>query len=228
MYLVDAGNTNGILTTGQPQTWTNFGGFGGGYWTALYDSTGSLSDGLTLTVTDDFVGPGSGGLQPASTFAGATSYPNSAYSDYLMGNWTNPTGALTVNGLDPEAAVYFTFYSSYSTSDTSTLSPNWETQITLDGQNSLIVMINSYLNQALVSTTVPVFADSEGRIVITVQAGPGNTASARDFPYFLNDFSFTVVPEPGVGWLLALALGGAFAGRRRRGSNPPRLGTEFP
>lgn len=184
---------------------------------AVFDSSGAVVPGVSLSITDTFFQTGepstSGSEAPTGDAAG---YPVSATDDYFFGHVTsfagaepNPYGEVTLRGLDPTTAYDFTFFASRQT-----VTDNRETEYIVTGANNASAVLAVSNNNDTVVTIPGIVPNGNNEIVVGVQGGPNNDNGVGFF--YIGLMEVTAIPEPAsaafvvIGGLLAL-------GRRSRG-----------
>lgn len=184
---------------------------------AVFDSSGAVVPGVSLSITDTFFQTGepstSGSEAPTGDAAG---YPVSATDDYFFGHVTsfagadpNPYGEVTLRGLDPTKAYDFTFFASRQT-----VTDNRETEYIVTGANNASDVLAVSNNNDKVVTIPGIFPNGNNEIVVGVQGGANNDNSVGFFYIGLMDVS-VAIPEPTSAALML--VGGLFGlGRRTR------------
>ncbi|MEQ8848186.1 hypothetical protein [Botrimarina sp.] len=182
----------------------------------VVDSTGANVPGVSLAITDQFFINGQPSQIGSESPSGdAAAYPVDATDDYFFGHTgpfagaeDNPTGAITLAGLDQGLAYDFRFFSARNG-----VNDSRETAFSVVGANSASGVNVTSNNDSEVLSLPGVFPDANGEITVTVSAGPGND-NGNAF-YYINVMQVDFIPEPGAATLLALAAGSFVAARRR-------------
>jgi hypothetical protein len=146
----------------------------------LIDSDGNPT-GVSLTVTDLFW-PGSNQNGTTSPSGDAAIFHPQATRDNLFGNtvifgdFTEPTAAVTLEGLStsPGVTYTFTFFGSRLS-----VSDNRETAFGVVGANSGVAYLNASNNVSQVATVSDIAPDAKGRIVVNLSPGPNNNNANR-------------------------------------------------
>jgi len=140
-------------------------------------NTQKQNTGISIWIHDAFTGVNTWGT---TTPAPALKIPSTASSDSFFGSVTahegvtEPTGGLTLSGLNHNSKYTFTFFASRTG-----IADNRETQYKVAGKTEQTVTLNpanNTVNAATVSDMVP--ADN-GTILITVGPGPNNTNASK-------------------------------------------------
>jgi len=163
------------------------------------------------------LGPNLNGTQaPAGA---AAIFDVQATRDNLFGHSDNfnigsprPLGEIELTGLNPSLPYDFTFFASRT--GVTNANDNRETKYTVAGANSNFGLLNAANNVSDVATVAGIFPAAGGTILISVEAGPGNTNSSKFF--YLGAMAVSVVPEPAAGLLAMTGALGMIACRRRR------------
>jgi hypothetical protein len=174
-FLVDFNlNTTTTPTTGN---WNNINSAALSTPFNLVDDLG-ISSAIQIAVTDNFLQANDlGAIQPSGT----TIYPASAIRDAVYGDNTNPTGVVTISGLNPQKLYSFDLMASRKD-----VTDNRETLYTATGGTTAFATLNPSSNASLSANVMDVFADANGTITLTVTKGTGNTNSSGF--YYLNAF----------------------------------------
>lgn len=181
----------------------------------MIDTDGN-GTGYTLNVTDAFW-PGSNQNGTATPGGDAAGIPTAATADNLFGSlvefggFLEPTGGVTIGGLDAtgNTAYDFLFFGSRMG-----VSDNRETMYTATGANSAFALLDTANNTHNVALVSGIIADANGEITISVTAGPNNTNSSGF--YYLGYLEFTAVPVPAPASIALFGLGSFVAIRHRR------------
>jgi lysophospholipase L1-like esterase len=146
----------------------------------LINTEGNKSS-MLLWVHDAFTGINeTGTVNPDSTLG----FDPNASSDSFFGNtvifsgYTEPTGGITLENLDPASIYTFTFFASRDE-----VSDNRETSYTVSGKTSYTTTLDPSSNHSEVAMLKNIKPSSEG--IITIDVGPGaNNNNSNQFFYF--------------------------------------------
>lgn len=167
--LVDFGNA-----TPAP-TWNQMTSFTVGSKINLKD-TKNVFVGMSLTIKQRFNAINSDGatatntpLNMPSTVSSRSFYGNARGP--LFNGIVTPTGEIEVAGLLPNLNYTFSFFGSRAASD------NRETLFTLQGSNTGSASLNPSSNTTQIATVANIKPNAEGKITISVTAGPNNVSA---------------------------------------------------
>ena len=197
-------------TTEAGVTWNNLTGTTVGSNIAELADTVGAATGLGIEVTGAFRGVNASGTTTSTLFpANATRdsfYGNTVASGGFPG--TFPDGQLTLSGLNALESYTLRFYAS-RTGD----AVNRSTLYTAEGGNgpqSVTLNTNNVNGSVVISGLT---ADANGRIVIDVGPGAGNT-TAEQF-YYIGVLEVTSVPEPATASMMIASLATCLLRRKR-------------
>jgi len=180
--LVDFGK--GAAVTG----WNQISDFQAGARVNLKDNTGKEYIGLSLSITQRFNAENTGG---ASTTTTPLNMPSSVSSRSYFGNTKRVFGGIIVteskfviSGLDKGLTYNIGFFGSRAG-----VGDNRETKYTALGTNSGEALLNTSGNSANVVYVENISPDTNGKITVTVTAGPNN--SSADGFFYLNAIRLT-------------------------------------
>ncbi len=167
--LVDFGNA-----TPSP-TWNQMAGFTVGTKINLKD-TKNVFVGMSLTITERFNNINTNGSIGTTT---PLNMPDNVSARNFYGNArgalfngiVTPKGVIEVAGLIPTLNYTFSFFGSRAATD------NRETLYTVSGTNSGSAALNPSSNSTAIATVENIKPNAEGKIRITVTAGPNNPSS---------------------------------------------------
>lgn len=167
--LVDFGNA-----TPAP-TWNQMTGFTVGSKINLKD-TKNVFVGMSLTIKQRFNAINTDGATTSNT---PLNMPSTVSSRSFYGNArgplfngiVTPTGEIEVAGLLPNLNYTFSFFGSRVASD------NRETLFTLQGSNTGSASLNPSSNTTQIATVANIKPNAEGKITISVTAGPNNVSA---------------------------------------------------
>ncbi len=157
-------------------------------WNNLTDATGtsSLSDldntaghktGFSLTVHDAFTGVNTAGTTTPDAGLG---YESTVTSDSFFGSEgahsgiIEPSGGLTLSGLDVETKYSLTFFASRAN-----VTDNRETRYVITGASSETLYLDAANNTGNVVSAADIIPAADGTIKIDVTPGPNNTNSLK-------------------------------------------------
>jgi len=167
--LVDFGNA-----TPSP-TWNQMSGFTVGSKINLKD-TKNVFVGMSLTITERFNNINTNGSTGTTT---PLNMPDNVSTRNFYGNArgplfngiVTPRGVIEVAGLIPTLNYSFSFFGSRAATD------NRETLYTVSGTNTGSASLNPSSNAAQIATVQNIRPNAEGKITISVTAGPNNPSS---------------------------------------------------
>ena len=167
--LVDFGNA-----TPSP-TWNQMTGFTVGSKINLKD-TKNVFVGMSLTITERFNAINTNG---ATTTTTPLNMPSNVSARNFYGNArgplfngiVTPKGVIEVAGLLPNLNYTFSFFGSRDASD------NRETLFTVAGTNSASASLNPSSNATQIATVANIKPNAQGKITISVTAGPNNLSA---------------------------------------------------
>ena len=178
--LIDFGNA------AKSESWNQISSFLAGSKINLKDSLNSYV-GLSLTIVARFNGINTNGSTGTST---SMNMPDNVSSRNFFGSSNRPFSGIpagdavfTITGLDKTLTYNFSFFGSRSASN------NRETKYAVSGSNQGEASINAGSNATNVAKVDNIKPDAEGKVTITVSAGPNN-ATAEGF-YYLNAAKIT-------------------------------------
>lgn len=163
--LIDFGSSSAIT----PGAWNNVTSYTGGQIIGMLNSKG-LNTQLNLQITDPFTGINTSGTTNPDPALGI---PASAAGDNFFGNTvlfsgvTEPTGGVTISGLNPAKTYTVVLFASRVATD------NRQTQYVVSGNihDTLLLNVSSNTNQLATTTLAP---SGSGEIQITASPGPAN------------------------------------------------------
>ncbi|GAB1462140.1 DUF4886 domain-containing protein [Pedobacter sp.] len=167
--LVDFGNA-----TPSP-TWNQMTGFTVGSKINLKD-TKNVFVGMSLTITERFNNINTNGTTTTTT---PLNMPSNVSARNFYGNArgplfngiVTPKGVIEVAGLLPNLNYTFSFFGSRDASD------NRETLFTLEGANTGSASLNPSSNATQIATVSNIKPNAQGKITISVTAGPNNVSA---------------------------------------------------
>ncbi|RYF14011.1 MAG: DUF4886 domain-containing protein [Flavobacteriales bacterium] len=167
--LVDFGNAT------PSATWNQMSGFTVGSKVNLKDEK-NIFVGMSLTITERFNNINTNGsigtttpLNMPDNVSGRNFYGNAKGAPF--NNIVTPKGVIEVAGLIPTLNYSFSFFGSRDASD------NRETLYTVSGTNSGSAALNPSSNKTQIATIQNIKPNAQGKIIITVTAGPNNVSA---------------------------------------------------
>jgi lysophospholipase L1-like esterase len=165
----------GSAATTTAGNWNNLTSYAGNETISDLINTEGNSTGFSIYVNDAFGGINEYGTSSPDESLGLEA---TATSDSFFGNTTafydvtEPTGALTLTGLDVTTSYTFSFFGSRPG-----VTDNREALYTVTGSTSGSASLNASNNTSNVATVEGIVPTSDGKIVITVTPGSNNTNS---------------------------------------------------
>lgn len=183
--LIDFGSSSNISAW----AWNNLTNYTNGQLTGLLNSKG-ISTTYSIQVTDAFAGINTNGTQVPAAGLGI---PVSATADNFFGNSvlfsgnTEPTGGVTLSGLDATKLYTVTLFASRDATD------NRQTKFVVAGliTDSILLNASSNTSQAVSKTLFPT---STGTILVTGSPGPSNNNTYGFF--YLNAMKLVYAHDP--------------------------------
>ena len=155
-------------------------------------NTQKQNTGIAVWIHDAFTGVNTTGT---TTPDASVQMPESATSDSFFGSEgahngiTEPTGGITLSGLNRNSKYSFTFFASRVG-----VTDNRETKYKVSGKTDQTATLNPSNNTANTVTISDVFPAANGTIIITVSPGPNNNNSLKY--YFLGAIRMTSEKQP--------------------------------
>lgn len=183
--MIDFGTSSAIT----PGAWNNVTSYTGGQIMGMINSKG-LNTQLNLQITDPFTGINTSGTTNPDPALGI---PASASGDNFFGNTmlfsgvTEPTGGVTITGLNPAKTYTVVLFASRVATD------NRQTQYVVSGNihDTLLLNVSSNTSQLATTTLAP---SGSGEIQITASPGPAND-NAYGF-FYLSAMKLIYAHEP--------------------------------
>lgn len=143
----------------------------------MIDTNGNAT-GINFAVTDSFYGTKVWGAVADPSLGISETAAVDAFWGTVdgFGQDPNPTAAFSLFGMDPTKQYVLTFFSSYD--DTT---ENIETEFTITGANTSVLLLDAANNTSETVSTDPIHPDASGNITVSLTAGPANTHSGRIF-----------------------------------------------
>lgn len=142
--------------------------------TNLIDKEGK-DTGITIEISSRFESDNDLGEENTTT-----GLPTEVTKDAFWSSGTNyPSGSFTVSRLNKSQKYDFSFYGSRKDA-----SDNRETAYAVKGKNEGVAYLNASSNKSQIATVSGIEPDSDGKIEITVSAGPNNNNGAKY--YYIN------------------------------------------
>ena len=147
--------------------------------------------GISVWIHDAFTGVNTSGT---TTPDASLNFPASATSDSFFGSVgahggiTEPTGGVTLSGLNRNSRYSFTFFASRANA-----TDNRETEYVVTGKTEQKVYLNPANNTANIATVTDMAPADNGTIIITVGPGPNNN-NANKY-YFLGAMRITSIKQ---------------------------------
>lgn len=177
-YLLDFNlNSSNYLSAGN---WNNLNNYNGGGVSNIVDDLGNPST-INATVTDAFSQSNELGIVSPS---GNNPFPSSATRDAFYGDNSNPSGSITLSGLNSTKVYDFNIFASVKDQ-----TDNQETKFTAIGLNTVNASINPASNTSQLALLEGVSPDSNGNIEIRVTKGTNNN-NVNGY-YYINSLKIT-------------------------------------
>jgi len=157
-------------------------------------NTKSRGTGYSMYIHDPFTGVNVAGTTAPDA---SINFPSTATSDSFFGSVgahggiVEPTGGITISGLDRNSKYSFTFFASRTG-----ITDNRETEYKVTGQTVDSVMLDPANNTANVAVLTDRYPAANGTILISVSPGANNTNASKY--YFLGALRMTSVKQTAV------------------------------
>ena len=165
--------------------WNWVGGFTAGTRATLKDNAGKEYGGLAVAITERFTGENATGVAATNT---PFNMPSAISSRAYYGNRAAVQSVFVLSGLDKGLTYNLCFFGSRAA-----VSDNRETKYLVSGTNTGQALLNASANATNTVCVDRISPDANGKISVTVSAGPNNNNADRF--YYLNAVKLTSNPN---------------------------------